>query len=154
MRVILAIDYSARSASAVDAVARRRWQEGTTICVVSAVPRMPPSAAELWFDAAGSLETVWEGRRARARELTGRAAEILRAAGLATGTAVFDGSLSHAVQKQAATWHADLIVMGSLSCRFLPRWQAARLRRRLPGPTVCSVEVFSSKHAAHPIIAI
>ena len=153
MRVILAIDYSGRSANAVDEVARRRWPEGTTICVVSAVPRTPPSAAELWFDAAGSLETVWQGRRTRARELTVHAAEFLRAAGLAAETAVFDGSLSQAVQTQAASWPADLVIMGSLPCWFLPEWQASRIERRLADLTGCSVEVFRNKHVAHPIIS-
>jgi nucleotide-binding universal stress UspA family protein len=153
VRLILAIDYSDHSANAVEGVARRRWPEGTAVCVVAAVPRIPPSAAELWFDAAGSLEEVWELRRERARELTVQAAQILRTAGLATETGVFDGSLTQAVQTQAANWPADLVIMGSLPCWFLPRWQAGRIKRRLAGDTRCSVEVFRSNHVTHSIIA-
>jgi nucleotide-binding universal stress UspA family protein len=121
--------------------------------VLSAVPKIPPSAAELWFDAAGSLEAVWESRRERARELTARAAEILCTSGLTTETAVVDGSLSKAVQTQAANWAADLVIIGSLPRRLLQSWQAARIGRHLAGQTACSVEVFRNRRAPRSTIA-
>ena len=149
MRVILAIDYSECSARAVEEVAHRRWPEGTTVCVVSGVPKIPPSAAELWFDADGSLEAVREHRRERAHVLTLHAAEILRAAGLTTEAAVVDGTLSKALQIQAAHWPAELVIIGSLPCRLLQSWQAGRIGRRLSRHAACSVEVFHSKRANH-----
>jgi hypothetical protein len=55
---LLAIDSSEYSAQAVTEVAMRPWPPDTVVCVLSAVESITPPAAELWYDAGGSLEQV------------------------------------------------------------------------------------------------
>jgi hypothetical protein len=56
MKLLLAIDHSEYSAEAIKEVARRPWHVKTIARVISVVEPVPPPAAELWYDASGSLE--------------------------------------------------------------------------------------------------
>jgi hypothetical protein len=58
MKLLLAIDDSEYSAAALKEVAKRPWPPKTIVRIISVVEPVPPPAAELWYDASGSLERV------------------------------------------------------------------------------------------------
>ncbi len=91
MRVLLVIDLSLVSGHTVKACAEPGWPVGTIVRVLGIVEKIPPSAAELWYDAAGNLESVWQARRERTEEHVLKVAEILREKGLRTETSVRTG---------------------------------------------------------------
>ena len=110
MRIILVIDYSHRSERIVREVAERSWPSGTVVRVLAVVENTPPSAAELWFDAAGSLETVMQTRKERSGKLADEAAAVLRAKGLTVETSVRAGRVRRAIKEEANQWPADLVI--------------------------------------------
>ena len=112
MKIILAIDYSSDSERAVQELAERPWPPGTVVRVLSIVQNIPPSAAELWFDAGGCLEVVLQKRQERAEELALKAAELQRARGLTAETAVRKGRTRGVIADEAKAWPADLIIKG------------------------------------------
>jgi len=112
MKIILAIDYSSDSERAVQKIAERPWPPGTVVRVLSMVQNIPPSAAELWFDAGGSLEVVLQKRLERAEELTLKATEFLCAKGLRAETVVRRGRPRRVIADEAKAWLADLIIKG------------------------------------------
>ncbi len=112
MRVLLVVDFSHGSERAVAKIGARAWPAGTIVRVLSVVERIPPSAAELWFDAEGSLDTVWNARKERAEELVTKTAESLRQRGLIAETAVRTGRRRREIAQEARSWLADLVVDG------------------------------------------
>src|SRR5215207_9524391 len=91
MKILLAVDDSPDSSEAVGAVAARPWPPGTAVRVLSAVGKLPPPAAELWYDAGGDLERAQQEMTNRAEGLTARVAEALKASGLAAEAVVRQG---------------------------------------------------------------
>jgi nucleotide-binding universal stress UspA family protein len=110
MRIILVIDYSRRSERIVRELAERPWPCTTVIRVLAMVENTPPSAAELWFDAAGSLETVMQTRKERSGKLADEAAAVLRAKGLTVETSVRAGRVRRAIKEEVKQWPADLVI--------------------------------------------
>ena len=110
MRVLLAINFSPVSDRTVKAQAERVWPSGTIVRVLGIVEKIPPSAAELWHDAAGSLEAVWKVRTERAEELVLKAAEVLRNKGLITETSIRTGRRRKSIALEAKSWPADIII--------------------------------------------
>ena len=110
MRIILVIDYSRRSERIVRELAAHSWPSGTVVRVLAVVENTPPSAAELWFDAAGSLETVMQTRKERSEKLAAEAAAVLRAKGLTVETSVRAGRVRGTIKEEAKQWPADLVI--------------------------------------------
>ena len=110
MRILLVVDFSYGSTAAVVEIATQIWPTGTVVRVLSVIENLPPSAAELWFDAGGSLEAVLEARKERAEELVLRAADLLRPEGVTVETAVRIGRRRKVIAQEAKSWHADLIL--------------------------------------------
>ncbi len=112
MRVLLVVDYSRASDRAVRECAERDWPVGTVVRVLGIAEKTPPSAAELWYDAAGSLDAVYEARRERAEELAGAAISILHDKGLKADVAVRVGRRRKIIGSEASSWAAD-VTMGA-----------------------------------------
>jgi len=119
MRIILVIDYSRRSEHVVREVAERSWPSGTAVRVLAVVDNAPPSAAELWFDARGSLGTVMQMRKERSEKLADEAAAVLRAKGLTVETSARAGHLRAAIKEEAKHWPADLVIADRGLRRFI-----------------------------------
>src|SRR5215208_393293 len=122
MKILLAVDGSEYSADAVKEVATRPWPALATVRVLSAVAPVTPPAAELWYDAGGSLERAQQEMQERAEQLTAGIAERLRASELMAETAVRDGDPRSVIVDEAKSWSADLIVVGSHGYTDLKRW--------------------------------
>ena len=104
MKILLAVDASEYSAEALREVAERPWPTGTTVRVLSAVEPITPPAAELWYDAGGSLERAQQEMRKSAEQLTAGAVEKLKASGIAAETAVRDGDPRSVIVDEAKEW--------------------------------------------------
>ena len=145
MKILLAVDGSEYSVTAVEAVAARPWPSGTALRVLSAVERVVPPAAEVWYDAGGSLERTRQELTKHADQLTAGVAETLRAAGLTAETAVRDGDPRSVIVDEAEEWDADLIVVGSHGYTGLKRWLLGSVAQSVVGHAPCSVEVVRRK---------
>ena len=114
MRILLATDGSTSAARARDLTARLPWPEGTTIRVVTAAEQpgilvMPPTLVPT----AEGIDDFAEGLRAKAEGTLDEAEAALRAPGRTIERHVLRGRASLAIVDEAATWEADLIVLGS-----------------------------------------
>jgi nucleotide-binding universal stress UspA family protein len=147
MKILLAIDGSEYSAAAVEEVAARPWPSGTQVRVLSAVERVVPPAAEVWYDAGGSLEHARQEMTKHADQLTAGVAETLRASGLAAETAVRDGDPRSVIVDEAKEWDADLIMVGSHGYTALKRWLLGSIAQAVVSHAPCSVEVVRRKQA-------
>ncbi len=110
MRVLLPIDFSSKSEKLLREVAKREWPPHTEVLVLGAVDKIPPSAAELFFDAGGCLAAVMEARQARVEELVAEAAGMLRDKGLIVGTRVRRGALRQALAAEMRSMPVDLVM--------------------------------------------
>ncbi len=145
MKILLAIDDSPYSEAAVEAVAGMTWPPDTTVRVLSAVEPFVPPAAELWYDARGSLERARQEVTNRYEELTTRAAERLRARGLRADTIVRDGDPRSVIVDEAKEWSADLIVVGSHGRTGIARFLLGSVAQSVVSHAPCSVEVVRKK---------
>jgi nucleotide-binding universal stress UspA family protein len=110
MRVLLAIDFSPVSDRTVRECGECTWPAGTIMRVLGVVETIPPSAAELWYDAAGSLRAVFQARREHVEELVLKAAEGLRTKGVTTETSVRTGRRRKTIALEAKSWPADIVI--------------------------------------------
>jgi nucleotide-binding universal stress UspA family protein len=145
MRILLAIDDSPYSEIAVEAVASRPWPEGTIVRVLSAVEQITPPAAELWYDAGGSLERAREEIKGHYEKLTVRVAESLREKGFTAEAAVRDGDPRSVIVDEAKEWSADLIVVGSHGRTGIKRWLLGSVAQSVVSHAPCSIEVVRKK---------
>ncbi len=141
MKILLAVDGSEYSAEAVKEVAARPWPSQTRVRVLSAVAPVTPPAAELWYDAGGSLERAQQEMQKRAEQLAAGIAEKLRESGLTAETAVRDGDPRSVIVDEAKNWSADLIVVGSHGNTGLKRWLLGSVAQSVLSHAPCSVEV-------------
>ena len=141
MKLLLAIDNSDYSAAAVREVAMRPWPPNTMVRVLSVVEPVTPPAAELWYDAGGSLERVQQEMTKRATQLTTSTAETLRQKGLTVDSAVRDGDARSVIVDEARNWPADLIVLGSHGYTGIKRLLLGSVALSVVSHAPCSVEV-------------
>lgn len=110
MKVVLPMDFSPRSERLIRQAAEREWPPGTEMLVLGAVDNIPPSAAELYFDAGGSLKAVMEARQRRVEGLVAEAAGVLRGSGLAVETRVRQGRMRRALAAEIKEAPANLVL--------------------------------------------
>jgi len=145
MKILLAINDSSYSATAVEEVRTRPWPPGTTVRVLSAIEPITPPAAQLWFDAGGSLDGVAQEMKRQHEELTARAADSLRENGLIAESVVREGDPRSVIVDEARDWPADLIVIGSHGYSGIKRWLLGSVAQSVVSHAPCSVEVVRQK---------
>jgi nucleotide-binding universal stress UspA family protein len=104
MQILLAVDGSEHSASAIKEVAKRPWPPRSTLRVLSVVEPVTPPAAELWYDGRGSLEQAMQEMRKRSIELTKTTATKLRRNGLKIESRVREGHPRMEIVDGARKW--------------------------------------------------
>jgi nucleotide-binding universal stress UspA family protein len=145
MKILLAIDHSEYSVEAIKEVAKRPWPAKTIVRVISVVEPVPPPAAELWYDASGSLERVQQEMTKRAAELTQKASESLKRKGLKVESAVREGDARSEIVDEARKWSADLIVLGSHGYTGMKRLLLGSVASSVVSHAPCSVEIVRRK---------
>jgi nucleotide-binding universal stress UspA family protein len=145
MRILLAIDDSACSAAATNAVISQFSPQHTEVQVLHADewPKdLPPAMAFAEGPAAAdSILGLHDTRLHRARALVASAAQQLRAAGFATTTLVREGDPRNVILECAKEWDADLVVLGSHGKRGLDRVIMGSVSDSVARHARCSVEI-------------
>jgi nucleotide-binding universal stress UspA family protein len=140
MKVLLAIDGSAPSHDAVEAVAGRPWPSHSALRILSVIQPYAPPVTEMVL-AAATLEDIRTRQTQEAEALMRQARERLAATGLAVETAVAEGDPRTAIVDAADEWHADLIVIGSHGRTGLSRLVMGSVAQAVVSHAHCSVEV-------------
>lgn len=153
MKILLPIDDSSCSATAVDAVIRQFDPKATEICVVHAVERsgsVPPylAFAEGPTAAADVLES-YAGERTRQEAIAMRTVERLRSAGFTATLDVRVGNARDVILECAADWRPELIVIGSHGRTGLPRLLLGSVAQGVSRAASCSVQVVRPSTSAH-----
>ncbi|HET9832226.1 MAG TPA: universal stress protein [Vicinamibacterales bacterium] len=145
MRLLLAIDDSAYSRAAVDAVIAQYRRDGTEVLVLNVIEWPAELSASLVFtpgeESAGPVMDLREDARRQSEELLGRAAEQLRAAGFSVSCEMREGDARHVILERAAEWRPDLIVVGSHGRTGLDRFLLGSVFENVVRHAPCSVAV-------------
>jgi nucleotide-binding universal stress UspA family protein len=144
MKILLAVDGSEYSNSAIDAVAERPWPEDSVVEIVCAADPPAVSIPETWlmpnrlYMRAGWTESEQAKtvvKDAIRRLMAGRKAE------LETVTKTITGHAPDVILGEAVRWDADLIVLGSHGYRGLKRLSLGSVSQAVAMHAPCSVEI-------------
>lgn len=150
MKVLLAIDGSAHSAAAVEAVASRPWPGGTEVEVLTVVHSTTPLVLDPAFVmAAAYVESTHELRRLAPELLAAAATRLGRDhADLSITTKVLEGKPRDLIVQEAADWGADLIVLGSHGHGPLRQALLGSVATGVAADAACAVEIIRAGRQA------
>jgi nucleotide-binding universal stress UspA family protein len=141
MKLLIAIDWSEFSQTALSSVIARPWNAGTEVKVLHVVE--PPSlliGREMGaYDP--EFEMVWKALREQAKDLVEKAATKLTAAGFQVATELVEGDPKSQILDAAKEWHADMIVLGSHGWSGLNRFLMGSVSEGVVRHAHCSVEI-------------
>jgi len=145
MRILLAIDGSACSAVAADAVALQFRPQSAHVRVIHAIDWEHVVPISLQFergsDVADAYQQLRESTAESAEALVARAARRLSDAGFATSTLIREGEPRRIILDGAAAWGANLIVVGSHGKTGLDRVLLGSVSEHIARHARCSVEI-------------
>ena len=153
LKVLLAVDGSAGSHEAAALVAALPWPSGSEFRVLSAVD-LDLTALQVAFEIPGLDAAHLEAQRAAAMQRTEDAIDaarsVLEAAGLKTSPSisVLVASPKEIILEEAATWSADLIVLGSHGHGGLDRFLLGSTSEAVATHAACSVAVMRARRPA------
>lgn len=143
MKVLLAIDDSKYSQTAIDSVLQRPWPENSEFLVYTVLEPFHPDYAG-WDPGAIPDAYAFENeQRTAASQLVSEASQELTArfgSGKVT-TEVAEGKIEESICAKAASWEADLIVMGSHGRNGLQRLILGSVSQSVVTHASCSVEI-------------
>lgn len=145
MKILLPIDESWCSEDAVTEVGERAWGSDTTVRLLHVIERFAPPAADLWYDAGGSLDLARYELTERNEETIKRIADQLRQHGLYVETVVRNGNPAKVIVDEAYEWDADLIVLGTHGYSLLARLLLGSTAQSVIDHAPCSIEVVREK---------
>jgi nucleotide-binding universal stress UspA family protein len=142
LRLVIGIDNSACSSTAVDAVYRREWPTGTEVRLLTIVDTVMPFTA----DPSQPSEMKWievgdENNWDQVRQIFEPSAEKLRSAGLDASVLIKAGNPKDAIIKEAEDWGADCIFVGAKGLRGIDRLLLGSVSGAVSARAHCSVEV-------------
>ena len=146
VKVMLGVDGSADAATAVSAVAARRWPAGSEVRVVNVldvrttatIPGLDPLAA-MWAEpAALPLERGMDEDDLR------RVAREIERPGITVTTNLVVGDPKHALVEEADAWKADCVFVGAKGHSRLERLVLGSVSSSIASRAHCSVEVVRS----------
>jgi nucleotide-binding universal stress UspA family protein len=137
MKILIGVDDSSFSRIAVEEVARRLWEPGTAVKILSVI-ETPYNPAHPMLEDATS-----ENPFKIARASVDKAAEVLRRSVNKFEIAgdIIEGSPKKVILDEAETWEADLIVVGSHGRRGLDRFLLGSVSQAVALHAPCSVEI-------------
>jgi nucleotide-binding universal stress UspA family protein len=142
-RVVVGVDGSASSFTAVKEMAARRWTAGSEAHVVVVHdPLVPTMIGSVEPPVTGAVHDVNSEERAWADKIAERAAEELRGANLAVESVIEAGDPKRVLVSHAEDWGADSIFVGStgFSSR-VERYLVGSVSAAVAARAHCSVEV-------------
>lgn len=144
MRVLLAVDGSPYSETAVNEVATRVWPADTEVRVITAYELPLAPAPEAWALPADYFEKLDRAAREHAKSV--EQAVVRKLAGAldssikVTGN-VLPGPPRSIILEEAERWRADLIVVGSHGYGAWHRFLLGSVSQAIVSHAKCSVEV-------------
>jgi nucleotide-binding universal stress UspA family protein len=138
VRIVIGIDGSKYANAAVQAVIQRNWPEGTEMRLVNGMWRLPATAPD------HALKPIadWIVREnARVKEAVDSAFTMLKSAGLKTTVVVKDEDPKVLLCKEAESWGADSIFVGSRGLSGMERFLMGSVSSAIAARAHCSVEV-------------
>jgi nucleotide-binding universal stress UspA family protein len=156
VRILLAIDGSEPSDVAAGTLSARPWPEGTVIRVLSVVEDVYPPISEVTLNP--HYQQMTQELVQEAEKLVARVADSLRRLHFAVESAVRQGDPRAEIVDDAASFGADLIVVGSHGRTGIKRWILGSVAEHVVRHAPCSVEVIRSpinpvKEAGHALVA-
>lgn len=144
MRILLAVDGSPCSETAVDEVASRPWPSNSELRIVSAFQIQLSPTPEVWAiqpEYYDEMERVV--REQTQRVVDAGAARLKKALGQSLNVTgqVLQGSPQSAILEEAEQWKADLIVVGSHGYGTWHRLVLGSVSQAVVLHAKCSVEV-------------
>jgi nucleotide-binding universal stress UspA family protein len=135
VRLLIGLDSSDESQEAVRAVSRRKWPEGSSVLLVTAVdPSLEGSPQR-------DTELGWIDMLQRTAE------SELHDAGLAVERRVAEGDPRRLLPRKAKEWQADCVFVGSHEYGRLKRFLIGSVASAVAARADCSVEIVrASKH--------
>lgn len=142
VRILIAVDSSPDSSTAVDAVCKRDWPKGTEVGLVAVVDTVlavgvnaSEAAATKWIEVED--EKNWDEVRA----IFEPSAQKLRTAGLHAEVLIRRGDPAEQILAEADTWGADCIFVGAKGTRGIDRLLLGSVSSAVSARAHCSVEV-------------
>ncbi len=134
MRILIGVDDSSFSKTAVEEVARRSWGPDAKVKIVSVIETPYDSTRQ---------ETGMENPYKVARASVDRATEMLRRGGndFEIIGQIVEGSPKQVILDEAEDWDADLIVVGSHGRRGLDRFLLGSVSQAVALHASCSVQI-------------
>ena len=144
MKILLAVDGSPCSDSAVEEIARRPWPAGSEIKVLTAYELPIPATPEAWAIPTNYFEELDRAASEQAHAVVERAVTKLRAV-MGSGAKIkgesVPGPPRAVILDEAERWAADLIVVGSHGYRVWQRFLMGSVSQSIVSHALCSVEV-------------
>ena len=141
-RLLVGVDGSSDSNTAVEEVCKRNWPKGTEVGLLAVVDTVMPVADEAgdplavkWIEVAD--ERNWD----QVREHFEPVAEKIRAAGLHAEVLIRRGNPADQIIDEAHTWGADCIFVGAKGTRGIDRLLLGSVSSAVGARAHCSVEV-------------
>ena len=125
MKILLAVDGSPCSDTAIEEVARRPWPEGSMIKVLTAYDVPAPPTPEAWAIPLTYFEEMDVQLRKQAQNIVDGAIQKLTprlSKTIALDGALLPGTPRTVILDEAEDWNADLIVLGSHGYRAWERF--------------------------------
>lgn len=144
MKILLAIDGSKFSEWAVQAVMAQTKPNHADVRVLHVVEPIPEYADGLAWGYGLQSAGVLEEESEQAQGLVAKAARELRDAGFQVETAVEVGDAKAVIVDAAASWPADLIVLGSHGRKGLERFLMGSVSETVARHAPCSVQIVRS----------
>jgi len=150
MNILLAVDSSSCSDEAVAAVCGWYRPQGATVKAIHVIQWPHDLPQQLTFaEGAGAAECVMrvhEQLRSSATALVDSAVSRLCGAGFAAEAVVIEGETRRAIVDLAASWPADVIVLGSHGRRLFNRMLLGSVSEGVVRHAPCSVTVVRARH--------
>ena len=154
MKILLAIDRSDFSKAALQTVAKQFRNKGTQVRVLHVVePISGYISVDMIPHFVPHIAKVEQERRNEAKMLVERAAQHLRKAGFKVSEIVQEGDPKTLIVDHAASWRADLIVLGSHGWKGMGRFLMGSVSEAVSRHAGCSVEIVRSRGTAKREIA-
>lgn len=147
MKVLIGVDESAEAGRAIEFVKAMRWPADTRMVVVSAVQVPMVAFSEAYVPATVDVAEWSEELTKIHREVAGREAAKLTAAGFATEVRVLQGDARTALVEEAAKEGADLLVVGSHGRTGLAKLVMGSVASHVVTHAPCSVAVVRGKRS-------
>jgi len=153
MKILLAVDGSTYSDAAVDEVAKRPWPAQSEVKVITAAEMPVMVNMEPWASAPEYFEQVEKAVRETAKAIIERALLKLKTIeykALKISSEVIQGPPGQVIVDKAASWGADLIVMGSRGLGAWNRLLLGSVSSAVVHHAKCSVEILRKSQTKEP----